>query len=145
MSALARHFTSILSHVLILALCAVLAAVSYLEAQHREGPGSRGRGAEIHQSQREKQQEEKYFEKLCEYLELDKKQKKAANKIFQKMQKETEKLTKDMFKGKLSREDGSERRMKLYQDYRYKFRALLSEEQQQKYEKLRETGLKTGE
>ena len=126
-------------------LLSMLFLSAILEAQHREGPGSRARDPEMNLALREKQQEEKYFEKLCEYLELDKKQKKAAGKLFKKMQKKTEKLAKDMFKGKLSRDEAGERRMKIYRDYRNKFRDLLSQGQQEKYEKLRETGLNTGE
>ena len=124
-------------------LFSVVVYPSSLEAQHRGGHGSRDSRAEVYQGLREKKQEEKYFEKLCDYLELDKKQKKAARKLFKKMQKETEKIAKDILKGKLTQYEASERRIKMYKDYRDKFRALLSEGQQKKYEKLRETGLKT--
>jgi hypothetical protein len=119
--------------------------IASLQAQQRERPGSRNRAVEMHRGQLENKQEEQYFEKLCDHLQLEKKQRKAAGKLFKKMQKKTEKIAEETRKGKIPQYEASERRIKMQKDFRDKFKALLDEEQQIKYEKLRETGLKTKE
>ncbi|MCK4783046.1 MAG: hypothetical protein KAV87_04795, partial [Desulfobacteraceae bacterium] len=91
-----------------------------------------------------KLQAEKQFEKICEHLELDKKQKKAARKLFDDMQKKAEKVAREMREDKLEQAEASEKRIKIYLNYREKFRDLLSQEQNEKYEKLRESGLRSG-
>ena len=118
---------------------------SSLEAQRRGGgPGGRDdmsrRMEEM--KKRQKKQEEQQFEKLCDYLELDKTQKKEACKLFKKMQKETEKLAVDTRKGKIDPIEANYKIIDTYKVYREKFRALLNQEQKIKYEKTRETGLK---
>lgn len=91
----------------------------------------------------QKRQAEKQFERLCNYLELDKKQKKKARKLFKDMQEKTEKVAREMREGKLDQSEASEKRIKIYMDYREKFRDLLSQEQNEKYEKLRVRGLRS--
>ena len=123
----------------------VVVCPSSLEAQRRGGgPGGRddlsGRMEEM--KKKTKKQEEQQFEKLCEYLELDKKQKKEARKLFKKMQKETKKISGDTRKGKIDPIEANYKIIDTYKVYREKFRALLNQEQKMKYEKTRETGLK---
>ena len=129
-----------------LMLCSMAILPSELEAQRRGGSGNiPGRGDVPKRSQEmQKLQAEKQFEKICNYLELDKKQKKKARKLFKDMQEKTEKVAREMRKGKLDQSEASEKRIKIYMDYREKFRALLSKEQNEKYEKLRESGLRSG-
>jgi len=126
-------------------LCLIVISVTAVEAQRRGGsgnlPGRRDMTKRMEQMQ--KLQAEKQFERLCNHLELDKKQKKKAHKLFDDMWKETEKLTKDMRKGKLDQAAADTTRIDIYKDYRKKFKDLLSEEQKLKYEKTRETGLPT--
>ena len=92
----------------------------------------------------QKKQAEKQFERLCEYLELDKKQEKKARRLFDDMQKKTEKVARDHRRGKLNQSEAGEKRIKISLDYREKFRTLLREEQNERYEKLRVNGLKPG-
>lgn len=129
-----------------LMLCSMAILPSELEAQRRGGSGNiPGRGDVPKRSQEmQKLQAEKQFEKICEYLELDKKQKKAARKLFDDMQKKAEKVAREMREGKLDQTEASKERIKIYLNYREKFRALLSKEQNEKYEKLRESGLRSG-
>jgi len=127
-----------------LMLCSLAILPSELEAQRR-GESGPGRGDVPKRSQEiQKLQAEKQFEKICEYLELDKKQKKAARKLFDDMQKKTEKVAREMREGKLDQTEASQERIKIYLNYREKFRALLSKEQKEKYEKLRVRGLRSG-
>ncbi|MBN2288286.1 MAG: hypothetical protein JXQ83_03065 [Candidatus Glassbacteria bacterium] len=117
---------------------------SALKAQHGGDPGGRGRpGMMSPEMMQERYREKKDFERLCAYLELEKKQRKAAGKLFDKMQKASEKLAGDLLREELSPNEASGRRIKIYKDFQDKFKALLSEEQRKKYEQLRETGLKT--
>jgi hypothetical protein len=129
-----------------LMLCSLAILPSELEAQRRGESGNiPGRGDVPKRSQEiQKLQAEKQFEKICEYLELDKKQKKAARKLFDDMQKKTEKVAREMREGKLDQTEASQERIKIYLNYREKFRALLSKEQKEKYEKLRVRGLRSG-
>ena len=129
-----------------LMLCSLAILPSELEAQRRGESGNiPGRGDVPKRSQEiQKLQAEKQFEKICEYLELDKKQKKAARKLFDDMQKKTEKVAREMREGKLDQTEASQERIKIYLNYREKFRALLSKEQNEKYEELRESGLRSG-
>jgi len=128
----------------VFALYSITVFPSALEAQGRGEPGTRpGRGEmPKRMEQMQKLEEQKLFERLCNYLELDKKQKKKARKLFDDMQKKTEKVAGELRKGKLNQTEAGEKRIKIYMDYRKKFRAILSNEQNEKYEKLRETGLK---
>jgi len=124
-----------------LMLCSMAILPSELDAQRRGESGNiPGRGDVPKRSQEmQKLQAEKQFEKICEYLELDKKQKKKARKLFDDMQKKTEKVAREMREGKLDQTEASKERIKIYLNYREKFRALLSKEQNEKYEKLRES------
>jgi len=119
---------------------------STLEAQGRgESEDIPARGDMPKRSQEmQKHQSEKQFESLCNYLELDKKQNKKARNLFKDMQKKEEKVARELRKGKLNESEASEKRIKIYLDYRKKFRTLLTNEQNEKYEKLRESGLKSG-
>ena len=126
-------------------LLSLFVCFSSLQAQHREGPGSREDLDRMIQGRQEKRQEKEYFEKLCDYLHLEKKQRKAAEKLFKKMQKETEKIAEKSLKGKIAPYEASEKRIKMQKDFREKFKDILNEDQQKKYEKLRETGLKNQE
>lgn len=125
-------------------LCSMAILPAELEAQRRGGPGNdRGRRKmQDGMEEMQKQQAKRQFERLCSYLELVKKQKKKADKLFKDMQKKTEKVIRDLRKGKLDRTEADEKRIKTIKDYRDKFKDLLSQEQKEKYEKLRETGLK---
>ena len=135
-----------LTAVALFVLCSTTVFPSALEAQGRGGPANRPGRKEMFKrmEQMQKLEEEKQFEKLCNYLELDKKQQKKARKVFEDMQKKTEKVSGELRKGKLNETEAGEKRIKIYMDYRKKFRDLLTQEQNEKYEKLRETGLKSG-
>jgi hypothetical protein len=126
-------------------LCSITVFPSALEAQGRGEPGNRPGREDMpkRMEQMQKLENEKQFERLCNYLKLDKKQQKKARKLFDDMQKKTEKVARELRKGKLNETEAGEKRIKIYMDYRKKFRALLSQEQNEIYEKLRETGLKS--
>ena len=135
----------ILTVACMLMLCSMAILSSELEAQRRGEPGNvRGRrDMQKRTEEMQKLQAEKQFERLCNYLELDKKQKKKARKLFKDMHKKTEKVAREMREGKLDQSEASEKRIKIYMDYREKFRDLLSPEQNEKYEKLRVRGLRS--
>ena len=127
-------------------LCWMAFLPTALEAQGRGRPGRMPGPGKMNERMEEaqKKQAEKQFERLCEHLQLDKKQKKKARRLFDDMQKKTEKVARDHRRGKLNQTEAGEKRIKISLDYREKFRALLSEQQNERYEKLRVSGLKPG-
>ncbi|HUU28585.1 MAG TPA: hypothetical protein VM123_12310 [archaeon] len=75
---------------------------------------------------------EQQFEEICKYLELTKKQKKQAQKIFDRRGKESKKVFKAMRKGKLDGAAGRDSLNVIMANYREKFSALITEEQRKK-------------
>ncbi|HUU29120.1 MAG TPA: hypothetical protein VM123_15035 [archaeon] len=149
MSTLSRNCSIIFSYIFVFVLCAVLAAVSSLEAQRGDrgrgggGRGSRGgiRGRSGNEEQIKKQRQEraeKQFNDLCETLVLDQGQKKEARKAFDEMQQEKDKFFMEMRSGDLDRSQIQKKFQEVQKAYLDKIEALLNEEQIERFKLMRE-------
>lgn len=80
------------------------------------------------------QRAEERFNKMCEFLGLDEKQKKEVRKLFDERREEMRKVMGDARDGELSREEAREKMRENSESYRGKLEKLLTEEQKAKLE-----------
>ncbi|HUU26524.1 MAG TPA: hypothetical protein VM123_01815 [archaeon] len=83
---------------------------------------------------------EENFKKMCEFLELDKKQTEEASKLFNDRCKEMEKFFSSIRSGELSRIEARDKMVESFKKYREKFEQLLNEEQKAKLGLWEEAG-----
>ena len=142
MSTIAMNRSIVISSIFI--LCAVLFVVSSLEAQR--GGGGRGRRGSMRDrpanmekiNKQRQERAEKQFMDMCETLVLDEAQKKEARKAFDEMQKERDKFFSEMRSGNLDRSQITEKFQKVQKAYLDKIKALLNEEQRERFKLMRE-------
>ena len=120
---------------LVIYLVSVLAlSATSLSADPAERFGRRDRDVLAQRGRDFQQQAEERFNKMCEFLGLDEKQKKEVRKLFDDRRKELREIMGDAREGNLSREEVRGKMEESFKNYREKLEKLLTEEQKAKLE-----------
>jgi len=130
-----RRINLVFGSLFVICLVSVLTlSVTSLGADPAERLDRRDRDVLAQRGRDFQRRAEERFNKMCEFLGLDEKQKEEARKLYDERREEMRKVMRDARDGNLSREEVRSKMEESFKTYREKLEKLLTEEQKAKLE-----------